>query len=130
MAIKDRNGDLHDTNNGQYVSKNKAISDRIKADALSPIFGEHTKYVKAVNGRLPDGTLTKQEWAQWYSAIGDIKLGFYAPKCKKGFLIQIGKKIVITSGGFLNPKAVSCYVFGSEEEANFAMEEWWDKTKW
>lgn len=116
MAIKDKNGDLHDPKNGQYVCK--AISDQIKADSLNPIFGEPMRYIKAVRGRLPEGTLTKQEWAQWYESIYHIRAGFYVPQGRDGFLIQIGNKVVVTKGTFEKPKAVYCLVFNNSEIAD------------
>jgi hypothetical protein len=62
--------------------------------------------------------LSKQEWAMWYSAIGEIKRGMWCPESEAGYLIKINNKVMLTAGTYSSPKLLSCTVFDSEEEAD------------
>ena len=144
MATEDRNGDLHDEKNGQYTSKRGASSSesskkrkKIRTVLASGMYLPLDRYgalddiqldrmlkelnpsvVFASNGVLPKEALENKEWAEWYSCVADIKSGLYMPKDKKGFLIQIEKKIVVTRGNCSKPKAVACLSFESKEHAH------------
>ena len=72
----DRNGDLHDGSTGRYKSKGEAH------DSLEDYL--HTtqrKNYTEINPQmiLDYSNVTRQEWAKWYTAIGEIQRGMWCP---------------------------------------------------
>lgn len=65
-----------------------------------------------------DIALTNKEWSQWYTAIGWIKSGLYVPKSKGKWYIQVGNKIVVTSGTYSDPVAEYVFEFETVEKAD------------
>ena len=91
--IKDKTGRYHDDGNGRFISKNKSDTDKPKVD------------------------LTRQEFAKWYQALGDIQRGMFCHKDDNGNkMIVIGKKLVFASGSYANPKIKKVMSFKHEEE--------------
>lgn len=91
--IKDKTGRYHDDGNGRFISKSKSDTDKPKVD------------------------LTSQEFAKWYQALGDIQRGMFCHKDDNGNkMIVIGKKIVISSGSYTNPRIETVITFNSEEK--------------
>lgn len=62
-------------------------------------------------------TLTKQEFAQWYDKLGEIKRGGFVDKRKNGdTYIKIGNKIAVTGGSYEKPILRRVFEFHNEEE--------------
>ncbi len=79
--------------------------------------------IQTQNNNTPNkGTLTKQEWALWYKAVAEYKkLGYWEHETPNGNgILKIetnnSTKIVITSGTYENPKAMSIYSFKNNED--------------
>ncbi|MBP3495506.1 MAG: hypothetical protein J6K52_04795 [Clostridia bacterium] len=112
MAIKDKQGNLHSEKNGQFVSKNgessrQKIGNSKLAEALT---------IYSARKRAPNVSLSKQEWALWYKAIGEIKRGMYVPTKSGKKLIEINNKIVVTSGTYVKPYAEYVLEFDNWED--------------
>ena len=54
----------------------------------------------------------------WYEAIGEIERGMYCPMCKGKKYIQIGNKIIVTSGTYRKPKADMVLEFSDNEKTD------------
>ena len=89
-------------------SKRKQVLDAIKLNATK----------RDLKPKKKDIALTNKEWSQWYTAIGWIKSGLYVPKSKGKWYIQVGNKIVITSGTYSNPIAEHVFEFETVEKAD------------
>lgn len=66
--------------------------------------------------------VTNKEWSTWYNSIGDIKRGMWCPKNDEGHLIQIDKKIFVTSGTYETPILEYIMEFEDEDEADAFIE--------
>ena len=62
-------------------------------------------------------TLTQKEWAIWYKFLGDERHGDYVFTCDGKKYIQIGNKIIISSGTFKKPKVEYVLAYENEAEA-------------
>lgn len=109
-------------NDGKFTDKGKSSSKEQK-----------TKLSQALNtyaNKRKSPTVSKQEWALWYKAIGDIERGERYETTNDGkTYIQINNKIFITSGTYNMPKAEQIIEYTSVDEANRIIEKM-EKLKW
>ncbi len=66
--------------------------------------------------------LSRAEWAMYYQAISDKKLGHCFPKIRGMDAIRIGKKIILSSGTFEDPIVEHVLVLGSTDTVDKFME--------
>lgn len=69
-------------------------------------------------------TLTKQEWANYYKTIGEIKAGLLAKRYSQSgrHYIIIGSKVIFDNDNFENPRVYEVVKFKSED----ALFDWLD----
>ena len=113
MAKEDKDGRLHSEKDGKFVSKNKPEKEQTRNEKI-------VKFATLYRAKRisKDIVLTKKEWAMWYNAIGEIKRGMYCPICRGKKYIQIGNKIIVTSGTYTKPNADAVLEFSDNEKIN------------
>lgn len=65
--------------------------------------------------------VTPQEWARFYTVLGQIRAGTFTPlKTPKGEkIIRIDSKVFLDSGSFEKPKVKTVYSFKDEQHITF-----------
>ncbi len=76
---------------------------------------------------LDFSNVTKKEWSEWYSALGEIQRGMWYPKMLGGHAIQIGRKIFITKGTYAKPVLIKVLEFDSTSDAELFIERLYKK---
>ncbi len=96
-------------NDGKFIDKEKSSSN-----------GRKQKFSKALNtyaNKRKSPTVTNQEWALWYKAIGDIERGErYEPTNDGKTYIPIDNKVFVTSGTYVKPNLETVIEFDSIDE--------------
>ena len=116
----DRNGDLHDGSTGRYKSKGESN------DSFEGVLhtSRRKKYTEINPQMILDySKVTKQEWAKWYTAIGEIQRGMWCPKITGNHAIQIGNKIFLTRGTYSSPILNRILCFETEEEVDYYLKQ-------
>lgn len=93
------------------------------AEKLGIEYNKNTSY-QTVKARVEQAqkakrkkiSLSKQEWAQYYKALGDEKHGNFVFKTKSGQrVVRLDDKIVIDNGDFENPRIQNVWHFRNSD---------------
>ncbi len=85
-------------------------------------YRQNTRYDYILSLDHGPSNLTKKEWAKYYAAISDKKLGHPFSKLMGMDAIRIGKKIILSSGTFEDPIVEHVLVLGSPQKVDKFME--------
>lgn len=93
------------------------------AEKLGIEYNKNTNYQtikarveQAQKAKRKEASLSKQEWAQYYKALGDEKHGNFVFKTKSGQrVVRLDDKIVIDNGDFENPRIQNIWHFRNSD---------------
>lgn len=82
------------------------------------VYRQNTSYEELTNpSKNAKINLSTKEWAQFYVKLGEIERGGYVDVTTNGEkLIQIGNKLVISSGTYEEPSVERVFEFPNEEK--------------
>ena len=100
---------------GQNDVRNKSIKQLEEEQARE--VNRPKDIVVSANLTNQKNKVIKQEWARYYSVLGEIKAGTFTPMRTKqgGNVIRIDNKFFFDNGNFEKPKVNKVYSFSSEE---------------
>lgn len=81
------------------------------------------------NRAFTPGELTKSEWGEFYSSLGELKRGMWFPQTSDGdYIFETDDKLIFTDGNYIKPKINSVIVFEelNSDEIEFGKEIIWN----
>lgn len=141
MPTMDKNHKLHadagNSNGGQFIKKDGSGSsgnkseDRVKSNGNNLSDGATPAEEKRLKELGYGDRLSKSDWKRIYSRLGEIRIGGFCHKTKKGekyiVLTKLNEddipKIVTVGGTFSKPKIKDVLEFQSEEDMFEKLEE-------
>lgn len=119
---RDKDGKFTDGNGG-----NKSETEK-RAELVKKYSSEPERDLREENFVSTVNTMSSQEWALWYKAVGENeKLGYWAEELPNGdAMLKVENnglhKLVITGGTFEKPKAKAIYSFKNSDDLIDTME--------
>lgn len=127
----DRNGRLHEPpgseKGGNFAPENgvKTVNDSAQEPGQPKTYEFNPPKHIELSPANDIQNVTSQEWARFYTVLGQIRAGTYTPmKTKKGeTIIRIDNKLFFDSGTFEKPKVKTVYNFKDERRISFYIDE-------